>query len=667
MLADSSLQSLRRLRLRPGSAPLLSQNLNYILNMDKTAWIVVSLCVALLGVNWYYNDNSQRRSAASAAVSQTVARSEAPSPQSTTAGNEETRPVMPAAETVAASPVPQRVYTLTSKNKEGKEIARFHFQDVGGSLATVEMVDQPINSTKEQLHGNVNINSFEKQGIGTLMFGLSNDRSPRFDEAVYRVLPEASNDKKVTLIGRVGNLVVLKEYALKDVKDDEGRSVEGSAYALNLNICLQNTTEQALQGVDWGLFAGGTTRLSSDESGYHTYYVTMADGSFTKESSGSFSGWFTKDRARLYERDVKGFEWAGVMNQYYASIVQPNQASNGHAFYAAPVKYSLPVTHEASEGVQVALGVPDFSLAPKTSASMGGQHSFSYSIFTGPKLNLMLHEMDGDFHGLSNIMDYGIFTVISYPMNWLINVVHGWLGNWGWAIVVMTFVVRLLIWPLYRKSYHSMKRMSLLQPKMKELKEKYPNDQQKVSMEMMNLYKEYGVSPVGGCLPMLLQMPIFLAFFWVLQTAAEFRGAPWLGWVTDLSQMDTVCTIPLFGYELPVNVLPILMAVSMVVQMGMSPSAGDPTQQRIMKLMPLFFFAFCYTYASALALYWTTTNIISIIQTFIIRRLPEPELKKVQPKKGGKKGFMERMMEAQKAALEAQQKQAQMRNVTKKN
>ncbi|MBQ1960358.1 MAG: membrane protein insertase YidC, partial [Akkermansia sp.] len=208
--------------------------------------------------------------------------------------------------------------------------------------------------------------------------------------------------------------------------------------------------------------------------------------------------------------------------------------------------------------------------------------------------------------------------------------------------------------------------MSSLQPEMQKLKEKYPNDQQKVSMEMMKLYRDRGISPMGGCLPMFLQIPVFFAFFYVLQTAAEFRGAPFLGWVTDLSQMDTVYTLTVLGWDLPINILPVVMAVSMIVQMAMTPQAGDPMQQRIMKFMPVIFFLFCYTYPSALALYWTTTNIISIIQTLIIRRMPLPEPKTPAQKKKGKKGFIERMMEAQQAALAEQQRQAQMRNVTPK-
>ena len=309
--------------------------------------------------------------------------------------------------------------------------------------------------------------------------------------------------------------------------------------------------------------------------------------------------------------------------------------------------------------MEAAIGIPSFTLAATTDQQVGGSKTLEYDLFTGPKLNLMLSDLTKEFPKIDYIMDYGVFHIISYPMNYLINVFYRWFGNWGWAIVAMTFVVRLIIWPLYRKSYTSMKSMSLLQPKVQEIRQKYANNQQKASQEMIKLYRDYNISPMGGCLPMFLQIPIFFSFFYVLQTAAEFRGAPFIGWVTDLSQMDTVATLPLMGWDIPINVLPIIMAITMILQMRMTPQVGgDPMQQRIIRLMPLFFFAFCYTYPSALALYWTTTNLISIVQTWIIRRLPQPELKKVDPtKRKGKKSFFERMAELQQEELKRRAQQ----------
>lgn len=642
--------------------------------MDKTAWIVVTICVVLLGLQWTLNEPQETPAdqpaatapadpAAAAAQPATAAEPAAqpatpatPADGTAEAAAPVAQPAAASAGTPAASKPAQEIAVIDSKDADGNVVAKYHFQDVGGSISGVEMVGKAINSIKPELRQNVRINSDPDHGIGTLMFGLSADRPATFDTAVYQVV--AQDERSITLAARVGELVIRKIYTLKPLQQGD-QTIDGNAYAFDLKIDVQNTSSQTMEAKNWGLYAGGACQISDDEFTRYTYYVTQDNGEFDKESAGSFSGMFTGTKARICTNEFKSLEWAGVMNQYYASVIQPAKDSGNGGIYAAPVNFKLPVTGEMSEdGVQLAIGLPDFTLSPKSGEMQGGQKNLSFQVFTGPKLNLMLSDMNSEFRKLDRLMDYGILTFLSYPMNWLINLFYGWFGNWGWAIVAMTFVVRGIIWPLYRKSYMSMKRMSLLQPKMKELKEQYPNDQQKVQMEMMKLYQEYGISPMGGCLPMMLQIPIFFAFFYVLQTAAEFRGAEWIGWVTDLSQMDTVCWLPIGSYNLPINVLPILMAVSMIVQMHMTPATGDATQVKIMRWMPAVFFLFCYTYASALALYWTTTNIISIIQTLLIRRLPQPELTKVKRKGGGKKGFMQRMMEAQQQALQEQQRQA---------
>jgi len=650
--------------------------------MDKTAWFVVSVCVALLGLNFWYQSQQQPQTPppASAVIQQTqntaqhtaTPSSDEQESATTTPENALGASTSPASTTTATAPIPPMrqpvvLATLASRDERGNEVARYTFQDMGGSVSKVDMVGKAINSTRPELRQDVSLNGSAGQGIGTLMFGLSNEQPPAFDQSIYRLIPEQTNEHQVALLGRVGDLIVRKIYVLKPVKQGD-KDVEGNRYILTLKIDFQNAGTQTLAVNNWGVYAGGMSQISHEETSRYTHYVMLEDGDFRKESIGSFTPWFFgSDKDRVYRKDLENLAWGGVMNQYYSLLLKPTEASGNDALYAAPGKYTLPVTKEEVEGLEVGLGIPDFTLSPRTADMPGGQKSLSYEIFAGPKLNLMLSDMTDDFRMIDRIMDYGWLYLLSYPMNWLINVFHDWFGNWGWAIVAMTFVVRLLIWPLYRKSYMSMKRMSLLQPRMKELKEKYPDDQQKVSMEMMKLYREYGISPVGGCLPMFLQIPIFFAFFYVLQTAAEFRGAPFIGWVTDLSQMDTVCTIPVMGWELPLNILPIVMAISMIIQMHMTPQAGDPMQQKIMKFMPLMFFLFCYTYPSALALYWTTTNIISILQTWIIRRMPMPELKKAPARpRSGKKGFFERMMEAQQAALAEQQRQANMRNVTKR-
>ena len=323
-------------------------------------------------------------------------------------------------------------------------------------------------------------------------------------------------------------------------------------------------------------------------------------------------------------------------------------------------RQEFPLAHENNTlvpGVTLAMGIPNLAMAPNEIKTL------TYDIYTGPKFNAYLRDLNLTYPAISDIMAYGWLVFLSVPMNWLLNLFHGWFGNWGVAIICMTIVVRALIWPLHKKSYLAMKRMSLVQPEMAKLKEKYPDDPQKVNMEMMKLYQKYGINPASGCVPMLIQIPIFFAFYRVLQYSAELRGQPFCLWMTDLSLPDTVGH--LFG--IPINILPLIMAVTMIVQMRMTPQAGERSQRIIMNLMPLMFFLFCYNFASALALYWTTQNLISIGQTALIRRLPMPVLAPSQKKK--KPGFFQRMMEQQRVALEEQQRKAKgrnMRNVTPK-
>jgi YidC/Oxa1 family membrane protein insertase len=196
-----------------------------------------------------------------------------------------------------------------------------------------------------------------------------------------------------------------------------------------------------------------------------------------------------------------------------------------------------------------------------------------------------------------------------------------------------------------------MKRMAKLKPEMDKLKEKYGDDPNKLNTETMGLYRKFGINPLGGCLPMFIQIPIFFGFYRMLQYAVELRGQGFL-WVDDLSQPDTL------GYVagVPINLLPVVMAISSFIQMKMTPMTGDKMQQRIMMFMPFMFFFFCYNFASALALYWTTQNIFSIGQTWLMSKVPEPELKPV--KGAGKQPWVQRMAEKQ-AELQKAQKNRQ--------
>lgn len=617
--------------------------------MDKKSWFIVIVCCALLGVQFYLSGQHKETPVApTPAAVPGVSNTNAVQPIQTTTGVPE-----PTVAATGAVPMAQsrEVASLCTYDAAGKPVAKFVFGDLGGSVIYAEMEGVAINSTKENLsQHNVRINEASPHGIGTLVYNLADNAQPIYDSTLYKVTDRSDNKVELTGITPDGSLIICKEYTLKPVADEKDGA---HRYMLALKVTVQNNTQRTLTYANWGLYAGGGYPLSKSEWESYTYYVAQDDGNFIKENVGSFKPFFGSEKSSIFNTDYSNLVWGGVMNQYYASLVIPDKNSRSNSLFAKP-EGNFPLQYEGRSvpGVSASVGIPTFTVAGATDQMKGGVRQFSYDIYMGPKLYQMLSEMP---NRLDYIMDYGWLFFISVPMNWLINLFYGWFGNWGWAIIGMTLVIRGLIWPLHRKSMMSMRRMSLLQPKMQELKEKYGDDKQKINMEMMNLYRQYGINPAGGCLPMLIQLPIFFAFFYMLQTTAEFRGEGFLWWIRDLSQTDTVGYI--FG--LPINVLPIIMAATQVLVMMMTPKAGDPTQQKIMMFMPIIFFLFCYNYPSALALYWTFQNLISIVQNYFMRRMPVPELKKVSGKKGG--GFFQRMMDAQKAALEEQQRRAASR------
>ena len=202
---------------------------------------------------------------------------------------------------------------------------------------------------------------------------------------------------------------------------------------------------------------------------------------------------------------------------------------------------------------------------------------------------------------------------IAQPLFTILKWIHSIVGNWGWSIILLTVLVKALFYPLNATSFRSMAKMRKLGPQLQALKEKYGDDRQKMSQEMMELYRKEKVNPMGGCLPILVQMPVFIALYWTLLESVELRQAPWLGWIYDLSQMD------------PYFILPLIMGASMFAQQMLNPTPPDPTQAKVMKMMPVIFTFFFLFFPAGLVLYWVTNNILSIVQQYIITKQIEKE------------------------------------------
>lgn len=242
----------------------------------------------------------------------------------------------------------------------------------------------------------------------------------------------------------------------------------------------------------------------------------------------------------------------------------------------------------------------------------GGAETLNLTLFVGPKLQSQLEEIAPK---LKLTVDYGILTLLAQPLFWLLDQVHSVVKNWGFAIIIVTFIIKLLFYRLTAASGRSMAKMRSLQPRMKKLQERYKDDRQALSREMMDLYKREKVNPAAGCLPILVQMPFFLAFYWVLLESVEMRQAPFMLWINDLSSRD------------PFFVLPLLMGAAMFFQQKLNPAPADPIQAKVMSILPIVFTVFFAFFPAGLVLYWLTNTLLSIAQQWRINKLVEAEEK----------------------------------------
>lgn len=284
--------------------------------------------------------------------------------------------------------------------------------------------------------------------------------------------------------------------------------------------------------------------------------------------------------------------WIAMVQHYFVSAWLP-QGATEREFFMRKLGDDL-------YGAGVILPVP--AIAPGASAKLMAQ------LFAGPQEQDKLAKVAP---GLDLVVDYGWLTVIAAPLFWVLEMLHKLVGNWGWAIIGLTVLLKLIFFPLSAASYKSMAKMKVVAPKLAKLKETYGDDRARLNQEMMELYKREKINPLGGCLPILVQIPVFIALYWVLLGTAEMRYAPWLGWIQDLSAQD------------PYYILPLLMGVTMLVQTKLNPTPPDPIQAKVMLFMPIVFTGMFLFMPAGLVLYWTVNNLLSIAQQWQITRLIE--------------------------------------------
>ena len=300
-----------------------------------------------------------------------------------------------------------------------------------------------------------------------------------------------------------------------------------------------------------------------------------------------------KDGEKLDPEITADSGWVAMVQHYFASawlLDRDGEPQRTREFYTGKV---------APNTYSVGMFVPVGSVAP------GATQAVDARLFIGPQEENKLAALAP---GLELVKDYGWFTILSKPLFWLLTQLHQMLGNWGWAIVGLVVLLKIAFYWLNATAYRSMAKMKAVNPKVMEMRERYKDKPQQMQQEMMRIYREEKVNPLGGCLPIFVQMPFFIALYWVLLSSVEMRNAPWIGWITDLSAKD------------PYFILPLLMTATSMFQTWLNPTPADPVQAKMMWIMPLVFSVMFFFFPAGLVLYWLTNNILSITQQYLINK-----------------------------------------------
>jgi YidC/Oxa1 family membrane protein insertase len=575
--------------------------------MDRTGIIVVTLCVILLGL-WFIEQQKNYPHPPPQPVANTNTTTTAAAQTVTANSNAVSPPPNVVPVPVFDTNTPEELLVITNAR------ARYTFTSRGGGLKSVELLDYPETVSPRWKK------KVAKDGVATL-----NLRAP---VPVLAILGDAS------LVGD-GNFALTHTangvHAEKSLVNGLRLSKEfqlSSNYLVNASVRLENVSDQpfTLPAQEW--VVGTAAAMGPDDGGMNDGAMWFDGKSVQDQLVGWFSGGgFACIRSAPRSEYLAGSNnvvWVAAHNQFFALMAMPKEPGAqivARLVNLPPFPNVEPMPGApAPQGIQTALVYPTATLAAHQAIER------QIVLFIGPKEYRLLARIGEEFQNQADlVMNFGKYLgffakALLLAMNWVHDVTR--LG-YGWTIVLITVIIKVLFWPLTAASTRSMKRMQVLAPEMKALKEKYKDDMQKFTQKQWELYRKHKVSPMSGCLPMAIQMPVFIGFFTMIRSAIELRGARFL-WIADLSKPDTLCMIP--GTNFPFNLLPLLMGGSMLWQSHLTPpSPGmDPAQAKIMRYMPLMFLVFLYNYSSGLALYWTVNNVLTVVQTKLTKMSQAP-------------------------------------------
>ncbi|MEL0166589.1 MAG: membrane protein insertase YidC [Pseudomonadaceae bacterium] len=452
---------------------------------------------------------------------------------------------------------------------------------VGGDIVSLALPQYPTRKDRPDLPFQLLEQSSNRTYIARS--GLTSEHGP--DTSTSRARYEVEQNSFRLADGEEKLIVDLKS-SNDDIGFIKRFTFTRGSYLIEVSYVVDNQSDHLWEGV----LMGDLKRDGSDDPS-STTATGMA--TFLGAAYRSTGGSYTK--LKLAELDDKQLNesvtggWIAWLQHYFLSAWVPNPEADN--------KYT---TKKVDNGNYfVGFESPPLQVNP------GQQNTFSASLYAGPKIQADLAAISPQ---LEKAVDYGILWWIAEPLFWVLSLIHGFVGNWGWSIILLTCLIKLIFFPLSATSYRSMANMRRVAPKLQALREQYGDDRQKMSQGMMELYKKEKINPLGGCLPILVQMPVFIALYWVLMESVEIRQAEWLGWITDLSLKD------------PYFILPIIMGATMFLQQQLNPTPPDPMQAKVMKLLPIVFTFFFLWFPAGLVLYWVVNNCLSIAQQWYITR-----------------------------------------------
>ncbi len=469
------------------------------------------------------------------------------------------------------------------------DVLRLEVDTKGGSVVKAELLAYPIERDQPDVPVRLLSPDIDTYYVAQSGLASQDQAAPGLygqyqSSQNYYQLSEGADELQVPLYWEdASGIKVTKIFTLKR-----------GEYAIKIDHQLDNNSNTNWLGVQ----RRQLQRVHQDDGNSFFIYTYTGGVIYSKEKHYEKVD-FEEMAKKPLNRNIQG-GWAAIIQHYFLSAWVPDENESN-------VFLSQGVNTSSGYRYVLAMQSPAYQVAPLQSKQ------FSNTLYVGPKLQQQLSSIAT---GLELTADYGLLTIISQPLYWLLNKVNGLVNNWGWSIIIVTLLIKLIFYKLAETSYRSMANMRKVQPKMLAIRERYAEDRQRQGQAMMELYKKEKINPVAGCLPMLIQIPVFIALYWVLLETVELRQAPFILWIQDLSSKD------------PFYVLPLIMGVTMYIQFKLNPAPPDPIQAKVFATMPFIFTIFFAFFPAGLVLYWVVNNVLTIAQQWYITRRVLAEDKK---------------------------------------